>query len=185
MAVGFIGGVGGGKPSVKSVQKVLVTLLDTSSSLNATISEVDPQKSIIRIHRRESSGQSINSVAVPTFVNETTINISRGGGFGAYTITYMVEVIEYENVKSKSTGVVTIPNTSNRLTNYTIGAVNPQKSLLELNFKAAYNDGPNVLNHTINGIVTTPTNLQIFYYFTPTPSALPSILAYYQILEFK
>ena len=74
------------------------------TSKNIAISSVDPEKSIIKVAVR-TIGDADHGTMVPSFVNDTTINLARTAA-STDTVHYTITVEEYNNVKSKQTGSI-------------------------------------------------------------------------------
>lgn len=177
---------GGGGSNIKSIQRGTATFDYTSGTLlNISISSINPNKSIVRITYNRNSENG----AQPAFfdiackiVDATNIQLIRQS-VGNSSVTDIIvnwEVIEFNNVKSKQTGVVN-GMSSNSNTDVEITSINTNKSLLLFNHthntdNIGYSSLANYI--FIRGSIYNSTTLR-FYILALTPTI------YWQVIEFN
>lgn len=110
---------------VKSTQRGSTTL-SGATSIDVTITAIDPTKSILIFTAGEAGGTTLPNVMVEgILVNATTIRFRKGTATGYTTIKW--QVIEFNNVKSLQRGEITIAGST---ATAAITAVDLNKSVL-------------------------------------------------------
>ncbi|MCQ4363130.1 hypothetical protein KQR54_18700 [Mycobacterium gordonae] len=170
-AAGIDLGLGGGGSSVKSIQHLSLSLSTGQTSVSGTISSVNVSNSIVLVTCEDANWDSATFVAA-NITDSTTVGLVRGGSQPT-TQGYNVTVIEYNNVKSRQTGQVSIPSGTYDTT-VTITAVNESKAYVVASFRTntvAINSP--TLSYKLSG-----TSLQI-------KKSYLDMVVRWQIIEFK
>lgn len=90
----------------KSVQNGVLTWSDANATIDIPISSVVAENSVIALSFNANQTANLNAV-VPTFLSSTMIRLSKATG-GALPRAIYWQVEEFNNVKSKQTGIQTI-----------------------------------------------------------------------------
>ncbi|MBU3098755.1 MULTISPECIES: hypothetical protein [Clostridium] len=124
---------GGGESNTKGIQRGEYSVLSTDLTINITISPVDITKSIPKIFVCATGASTRANVTLFKCVltSSTNLQITRYSNGATFTATIDWEVIEYNNVKSLQTGLLTLNTAS---TNIAISSVNMLKTDLFLSF---------------------------------------------------
>lgn len=147
---------------------------NTITEKTISISAIDASKSIARISYRLGGGTNINDTETAIeIVDATTIKLTRNTGLNNYN-TYYWEVIEFDNVKSKQTGIAI---TTGETQNVGMSPINMNRSILfcsgtnSSTGNTFYNCG---FGYRITGISIFTLN-----------SSVTTIKVYWQLLEFN
>jgi len=177
MGIGYLTGQGGGGSNIKSFQTgaAVITNLNT---LDIAISAIDTSKSVIRIWVKPAGSNNTDYEAIMAKITSSTqINLSRKTAYAG--VNYIQwEVIEFNNVKSKQSGDLTVPfGTAGTFQTTAISSVDVNKSLIFGSFKAIAGD---------TGIASA---LNIFKISSATEVSISkagqSYSAHWQVIEFK
>ena len=143
--------------NIKSIQRGSVSL--TAASQTVTIAAVDTTKAIVRITYFNSAGQQARGDLIQaTLTNATTITLALN--YYSVAITVEWEVIEFNNVKSLQTGVLSgnaPPQT------VTIASINPLKSMLFFSFNTNSSSSNDVAYCKLNMYISGATSLYCNY----------------------
>jgi len=118
-----------GGSNIKSIQYGSVSNIwsNTLTTVNVTISAIDPLKSII-ISNFHTSASAINSATFAEILNSTTIRFTRGNGVNNVANLEWT-VIEFNNVKNKQSGVY-VQSGNLVFENITVSSYNIGKTIL-------------------------------------------------------
>lgn len=122
------GGLNDGVSNIESHQNGSLTFTPTTTTL--TISAVVPANSIVKVYPMQGSNTGLTEYVSAEITNATTVTFRHGQ---AVSVNIMWEVIEYNNVKSKQSGVKSQSAlTTSGINAYTvpIASVNTNKSIL-------------------------------------------------------
>lgn len=103
-----------GMSNIKSKQRIAVSL--TSTSQNVTISGVDLTKAIVRISYAFGSDSSILGYIFVQATFSSSTNVVLAVNNYSVAITAVIEVIEFNNVKSLQSGQTSFNGTSSSIT---------------------------------------------------------------------
>lgn len=131
-----------GLPSIKSIQRGTATIPLSNTSTTVTIGTVDLTKSIVLVDFG-NNGLWPNTLDIyAELTNPTTINLTRYTS-GDYSQTINWVVIEFNNVKSKQTGLQSITTTTEVIVN--IANVDMTKTLIFASYNSSHSSDPEYL----------------------------------------
>jgi len=116
-----------GGSNIKSIQRGSATIVNGQVKLAITITEVNQSNSIVRVTHIGTSAEPRISLIRVTFLSNTQIEIEKNSSATPNDLIYW-EVVEFNNVKSKQTGSVTLSSTS--VVNTTVTSVVLGKSMV-------------------------------------------------------
>lgn len=127
-----------GGSSVKSIQRGSHTMFGYNSPLTniITISGVDISSSIIIIYFNSKASNTSLSAVMAEIINSTTIKFTGCVG-GSTVYPFEWQVVEFNNVKSKQSGIGAYVSSDET---FTISSVNTSKSLIFGSFWTCYAD---------------------------------------------
>ncbi|MCO1603655.1 hypothetical protein [Desulfosporosinus nitroreducens] len=167
-------GLTGTYSNIKSIQRGSLYTVGSGSYLDIPIASVDPAKSIVKITSNYAEGDAPNTMTViaATITSATNIRLIAYGSM-ADTAFVTWEVIEFNNVKSKQSGVI-----AGTATSATISAVDLTKSILFVSFTTENGDY-DVLETSARAVhLSSPTTITLKSRTTLTTT-------YWQVIEFN
>ena len=162
-----------GGSNIKSIQKITITT-DSSTSINQSITSVDPLKSVVFGFKKTSSGNASVDSWNFEITSNTNINVSRNTSV-VTAQTLLIYVVEFNNVKSLQKGNVTF---STNTTNVAVTNVNISKSMVFVSMKTT-ETGSDFDSYNISPELTTNTNLLL------TTNSGDSKTTKWQLIEFN
>lgn len=166
--------------NIKSIQRGTAVIPSANRYIYVPISAVDTNKSIILLGHTGDLHDMYTDCIAPSIFNSTSFRLQEGysgtGTVGDQTINW--QVIEFNNVKSKQSGVKTI--SSSQSTYSTISAVVPEKCIL-VSYATASVFFPPSGGINIPGCVLTNATRLDFSFIKPDYT----LLSYWQLIEFK
>jgi hypothetical protein len=140
--LGNFGIDGPGGSNIKSIQRGTATIPLSNTSTTVTIGAVDPTKSIVLVDFGNNGLWPITLDIYAELTNSTTINLTRYNS-GDYTQTINWVVIEFNNVKSKQTGLQSLSNSTEVTVN--IANVDMSKALIFASYNSSQSMDPEYL----------------------------------------
>lgn len=174
-----------GGSNIKSLQRGTASMSNTQTSINISIDPINPNNSIVLIDVDPELGgtQYTREILVnPIITNSTTINLTRNASVRTLKIGWTV--IEFNNVKSKQTGSVSIDTCvqiSGVAKFVSIDPVAQDRCILVLN-KTWLSSHPSSSPENMLGYAQLISSNTIEFDF-PTEYNRP--IAHYQLIEFK
>lgn len=150
----------GGGSNIKSIQRGSITSVSTSTTVDITISSVDVNKSTVEI-RSNPEGTAANTLFYAELINSTTVRLTRYGTSSVSSNFKLDwEVTEYNNVKSKQSGLYT--TTLTRIDeSVSISTIDPNKSKLILS--QAVNYAGTAVPYVVGaGIIASATSFVLY-----------------------
>lgn len=155
-------GTGGGS-NIKSIQRG--SFIGNVLSKNVTITSIDPQKSIVIIDALDYPFDSATQTGKYYFdaeiINNTTLLFERLTNDTTLYPTVYWTVIEYNNAKSKQSGILDVNSQTIKGASVTIAAVNRDKSILVISKRhtADGNEGAVSTNTLADAVLTNGTTI--------------------------
>lgn len=146
-------GVGGGS-NVKSIQRGVTTF--SAITTNATIASIDLTKSIVKISFVPLNSNGQFGIVKAKLTSSTNLELKQIA-FTQATVVYW-EVIEFNNVKSLQTGMISLTATTNTVT---IAAVNTSKCIVFCSWDSNDVSGANIKQGHCSYGLTSSTVLTV------------------------
>lgn len=167
-----------GMSNIKSIQRGILVWSDTSITKNITISGIDINKSVARItFNNYSSTTADKGCFAINITSPTTVTIKRIIGLALTSNTIISwEVLEFNNVKSKQSGTVSLSSSSSENI-VAVSQMDPNKSSLFVSItNSAGND--TAASYTSSARIISATQLGFF-------TGNVSSTVYWQLIEFN